>query len=103
MTIVLQAKKEKSLIQQGISKEFYGADDGVRTRNIQLGKLTLCQLNYIRIYVGTIVRLFRLLCNIPTGVANHVFPVFSPKFKVGSNISLLRCSAAGHNFDTVAE
>ncbi len=26
----------------------FGADDGTRTRNIQLGKLTLCQLNYIR-------------------------------------------------------
>ena len=28
--------------------EFYGAGDGTRTRDIQLGKLTFYQLNYTR-------------------------------------------------------
>jgi hypothetical protein len=30
------------------SAEWSGAGDGVRTRDIQLGKLTLCQLSYSR-------------------------------------------------------
>lgn len=34
------------------SYKLFGAVNGTRTRNIQLGKLTLCQLNYYRKLLG---------------------------------------------------
>ena len=36
-----------------------GAGDGIRTRDIQLGKLTLYQLSYTRFDEGWILRKFR--------------------------------------------
>lgn len=58
------SQKKKPLVAQGVFLGvFCGADDGARTRNIQLGKLTLCQLNYIRTSVVLVYMTLHTGCN----------------------------------------